>query len=151
MSRSLFLLAALLAVPQHTLAQQPDSRTRTLSLVSPQPGREVWLAVRLDPSSTPVGSRAEVVAGSAVVRADGQTRVQTPATIRITTSQPFVLTLATVDPGEELRLVVQQEPLRELWITGDRLVLGRTEEGGAIDLRSARYIEQRAVQPAVPR
>ncbi len=85
------------------------------------------------------------------MRVNDQIRILTPARFQVTTVEPFQLTFATDEPGEQIRLVVEPDSLRELRITGNRVVIGRSTTGERIELRSPNQIELRSIPTSEPR
>ena len=143
---AVFLLSSL---PTALAAQENESSARVLQLVSAQPGDEVWFRIVVDHSAAPAGQTGHLLSSPAVEKVQEQTWIQTPAQVLLATDQPFELTFATRNPQEELEMVVHPSVLSQVRVAGDRVVIGRSEAGGRINVLAATRMLQRALTPPV--
>lgn len=143
---AVFLLSSL---PTALAAQENGTSERVLRLVSAQPGDDVWFRIVVDQSAASTGSTGHLLSSPAVEKVQEQTWIQTPAQVLLATDQPFEITFATRNPQEELELVVDPSVLRQVRVAGDRVVIGRSEAGGGINVLAATRILQRALTPPV--
>ena len=145
MHSAVYLLAflALVGPVPVVSAQQTQSPTQKLHLMSAAPGQEVRFRVDADAQADDQKGALQLLSSPAAFRDERGVTISTPSEIAIPDRAAFRAVFSTASAGERLSLVIPTEG-REVRAEGARIVLERTEAGGPVQINSAESIDLRS-------